>query len=87
MSAPLPESTTGKSPGPEASATFAISAVAKLTGISEHCLRIWERRYKVVEPTRTDTKRRRYTQQDVERLVLIKNPLDCGDNISEVAGL
>lgn len=69
------------------STSFAISAVAKLTGISEHCLRIWERRYGVVEPSRTETKRRRYTQHDVERLVLIKHLVDAGDTISAVAGL
>ena len=67
--------------------TFAISAVAKLTGVSEHCLRIWERRYSVVEPTRTETRRRRYCQSDVERLVIIKPLVDSGDTISNVADL
>ncbi len=81
MSAAPPPSATTEDPN------FAISAVAKLTGISEHCLRIWERRYQVVEPARTETKRRRYTHQDVERLVLIKHLVDSGDTISSVAAL
>lgn len=72
---------------PAQPATFAISAVAKLTGVSEHCLRIWERRYSVVEPSRTETRRRRYCQGDVERLVIIKHLVDSGDTISNVADL
>jgi len=68
-------------------ASFTISDVAKLTGVSEHCLRIWERRYSVVEPIRTEARRRRYTQNDLERLFLIKYLIDKGNTISTVANL
>jgi len=66
---------------------YEISAVARLTGISSHVLRVWERRYGVVEPQRSDSKRRRYTQDDIQRLSLLKNLVDYGHAISSVARL
>jgi len=66
---------------------YEISAVARLTGISSHVLRVWERRYGVVEPQRSDSKRRRYTQDDIQRLSLLKTLVDNGHAISSVARL
>ena len=66
---------------------FEISAVARLTGVSPHVLRVWERRYGVVEPGRSDSKRRRYTQDDIQRLTLLKTLVDNGHAISSVARL
>ena len=66
---------------------FEISAVARLTGISSHVLRVWERRYGVVEPRRSDSKRRRYNQDDIRRLSLLKTLVDNGHAISSVARL
>lgn len=66
---------------------YEISAVARLTGLSTHVLRVWERRYGVVEPDRTDSKRRRYTRQDIHRLTLLKSLVDNGHTISSVAKL
>lgn len=66
---------------------FEISAVARLTGISSHVLRVWERRYGVVEPGRSDSKRRRYGQDDIQRLTLLKTLVDNGHAISTIARL
>ena len=66
---------------------FEISAVARLTGISSHVLRVWERRYQVVEPRRSDSKRRQYTQSDIRRLSLLKTLVDNGHSIGSVASL
>ncbi len=66
---------------------FEISAVSRLTGISSHVLRVWERRYQVVEPDRSDSGRRRYSQSDIQRLVLLKTLVDNGHSIGTVAGL
>jgi len=38
-----------------------IQLVARLTGLSAHVIRIWEQRYRAVEPQRTATKRRLYS--------------------------
>ncbi|MCB1087483.1 MAG: MerR family transcriptional regulator, partial [Verrucomicrobiae bacterium] len=66
---------------------FGISTVSRLTGISPHTLRIWERRYGVVDPGRTDTKRREYSREDIRRLSLIKTLVDHGHSIRHVAAL
>ena len=66
---------------------FEISAVARLTGISSHVLRVWERRYSVVDPQRSETKRRQYTQSDIHRLSLLKTLVDNGHAIGTIASL
>ncbi len=66
---------------------YGISAVSSLTGISSHLLRIWERRYNVVEPVRTDSKRRLYSRDNVDRLIRVKQLVDQGHAIGEVAKL
>tara|TARA_R110000850_G_scaffold133899_1_gene255027 strand:+ start:1179 stop:2150 length:972 start_codon:yes stop_codon:yes gene_type:complete len=66
---------------------FEISAVAQITGISPHVLRVWERRYSVVEPGRSESKRRQYTQADIDRLVLLKTLVSNGQSIGSVASL
>ncbi|MEM7700051.1 MAG: MerR family transcriptional regulator [Verrucomicrobiota bacterium] len=66
---------------------YEISAVARLTGISSHVLRVWERRYCVVEPKRSETRRRQYSQADLQKLSLLKTLVDGGHAISSVARL
>ncbi len=66
---------------------FEISAVARLTGISSHVLRVWERRYGVVDPQRSDSKRRRYNREDIQRLGLLKTLVDHGHAIGSIAKL
>ncbi len=66
---------------------YEISAVARLTGISSHVLRVWERRYQVVEPNRSESKRRQYTEGDIQRLSLLKALVDNGHSIGSIAPL
>jgi len=66
---------------------YRIGAVARLTGISPDTLRIWERRYDIVEPQRTPKGGRLYSQKDVTRLTMIKTLVDQGYAISTVANL
>ncbi len=72
---------------PDPGQTYRIGAVARLTGISPDTLRVWERRYSVVTPFRSDAGTRLYRAQDVGRLTLIKRLVDSGDAISHVAPL
>jgi DNA-binding transcriptional MerR regulator len=64
-----------------------IGAVARLTGISTHALRIWERRYGALEPERSDGGDRLYSSKDVKRLRVIKQLLGLGHGIGDVARL
>ncbi|MEM9283113.1 MAG: MerR family transcriptional regulator [Verrucomicrobiota bacterium] len=68
-------------------AFYEISAVAHLTGISSHVLRVWERRYNVVEPLRSESKRRQYSKEDIGRLRLLKTLVDSGHAIGSIAKL
>lgn len=65
--------------------TFGIGAVSRLTGIPLDTLRIWERRYAVVVPRRSNQNRRFYSRDDVSRLLLVKQLVDQGEPIGTVA--
>jgi len=67
------------------STLFPIRYVSGQTGLSQHVIRIWERRYGVVAPERTDTNRRLYSEADIKRLQLLKKAVDRGHSISLVA--
>ncbi len=64
-----------------------IRAVAHRTGLSQHVIRIWERRYGAVKPSRTKTNRRTYAETDVQRLLLLRQATQHGHGISHIAGL
>jgi len=62
-----------------------IQVVVRRAGISADVLRAWERRYGAVTPTRTATGRRLYSDEDIERLRLIKEAMAGGRRIGDVA--
>lgn len=64
-----------------------IGVVARRTGLKPDLIRAWERRYGAVEPGRSDTRRRFYSDADVERLLLLRRAVSTGRGISQVAGL
>ncbi len=68
-------------------AQYPIKLVARLTGLSAHVIRIWEQRYRAVEPQRTATKRRLYSHRDIERLNLLREATHAGHSIGQVAQL
>ena len=72
---------------PSQGQTFRIGTVSRLTGVPADTLRVWERRYHVVTPVRSDAGTRLYAAEDVGRLSLIKRLVDGGDTISSVANL
>jgi len=64
-----------------------IGVVSARTGLPQDLIRAWERRYEAVTPQRSDSGRRLYTDQDVERLKLLKRAVSAGRRISDVANL
>jgi DNA-binding transcriptional MerR regulator/methylmalonyl-CoA mutase cobalamin-binding subunit len=68
-------------------AQYPIQLVARLTGLSAHVIRIWEQRYRAVEPQRTATRRRLYSQRDIERLNLLRDATQAGHSIGQIAQL
>jgi len=81
----VPES--GSESNPEAGATYSLGAVVRLTGLSPHVLRAWERRYGAVTPLRTPGGTRRYRESDVARLRLLAAATGAGHPIGDVAKL
>jgi MerR family transcriptional regulator, light-induced transcriptional regulator len=70
-----------------ADAHLAIKVVARRTGLSAHVIRIWEKRYGAVEPERTGTNRRLYSDEQIERLSLLRDVTQAGHSIGHVAKL
>lgn len=64
-----------------------IRAVAHRTGLPPHIIRVWEKRYKAVVPDRSETNRRSYSEDDIERLKALKVLTDRGHRISQIAPL
>lgn len=64
-----------------------IGVAARRTGLKPDLIRAWERRYGAVEPGRSDTRRRFYSDEDIARLLLLRRVVGTGRGISQVAGL
>lgn len=62
---------------------FAISVAAELAGTTIQNLRVYERRG-LLEPGRSGGGTRRYSQDDVDRLLRIRELLDAGLNIAGI---
>ena len=66
---------------------FSIAVAARRSGLSQHVIRAWEKRYGVITPSRTDTRRRLYTDEDIERLQLLRRATQAGHSIGNIASL
>jgi DNA-binding transcriptional MerR regulator len=64
---------------------YGIGAVARITGLTDHTIRVWERRYKAVVAKRTESGRRLYSAANVEKLGLLKQLTDKGIAIGKIA--
>ena len=67
--------------------TFSIKNLENLSGIKAHTLRIWEKRYNLLEPERTDTNIRRYSLESLKRLLNVTLLYNHGFKISKIASL
>ena len=68
-------------------AKYRVGMVSKMTGLSTHTLRMWEKRYAAVLPKRTEAGGRLYTDTDVERLRLLHKLVQSGHSIGGIANL
>lgn len=71
---------------PDHTRLYGIGAVSRLTGLTDHTIRVWERRYSAVVTARAPNGRRQYTEDDVQKLGLLKLLTDRGIAISRIAG-
>lgn len=64
-----------------------IQVASQRSGVSPHVIRIWERRYGALTPSRTGTNRRLYCDEEITRLRLLRELTECGHRIGSVARL
>ncbi len=64
-----------------------IRVAERRAGVSSHLIRKWEQRYQALEPERTETGRRLYSDTDIERLSLLQRAVRNGRSIGQVANL
>jgi len=67
--------------------TFSIKNLENISGIKAHTLRIWEKRYNLLEPERTDTNIRRYSLESLRKLLNVTLLYNHGFKISKIASL
>ncbi len=67
------------------SLSFSIKDLENICGIKAHTIRIWEKRYHLLTPSRTDTNIRNYDQKSLKRLLDVSFLVQCGYKISRVA--
>lgn len=68
-------------------ANYSIKDLEHLSGIKAHTLRIWEQRYSLINPKRTDTNIRYYDQEDLKLVLNISLLKDNGYKISKIANM
>jgi DNA-binding transcriptional MerR regulator len=64
---------------------YSIRDLEQLSGIKAHTLRIWEQRYNIINPKRTDTNIRTYDDKDLKLVLNISLLKDHGYKISEIS--
>lgn len=74
-------------PAMERQPHYRMGAVARMTGLSPHTIRVWERRYGALEPSRSPGGDRLYTDSEVRRLRLLQELKSIGHAIGTVARL
>ena len=68
-------------------ATYSITDLEKLSGIKAHTLRMWEQRYGILRPRRTENNTRFYGDEDLQILTHIALLNRHGWRISKIAGM
>ena len=64
---------------------YSIRELEKLSGIKAHTIRIWEKRHRLIEPQRTDTNIRFYSDDDLKRIMNVSLLNSNGLKISRIA--
>ncbi|GIV28059.1 MAG: MerR family transcriptional regulator [Bacteroidia bacterium] len=67
--------------------TYSIKDLEKLSGIKAHTLRIWEQRYGVLKPQRTESNIRYYSNEDLKKILNINILNNHGIKISKIVKL
>jgi MerR family transcriptional regulator, light-induced transcriptional regulator len=66
---------------------FSIKDLENFSGIKAHTIRIWEKRYRILEPDRTDSNIRTYTESELKKILNVSYLNRNGLKISKIARL
>jgi len=66
---------------------YSIKDIERLSGIRAHTLRIWEKRYGILAPQRTDTNIRKYSDEELRHILNIAVLNNSGYKISQIVRL
>ena len=66
---------------------YSIKELEQLSGIKAHTLRVWERRYGILQPNRSDTNIRSYSDKELRKLLNINTLIEHGWKISKISKL
>lgn len=69
----------------EVMSVYSIKDLEHLSGVKAHTIRIWEKRYGLLDPERTDTNIRYYSDSDVRKILNVSMLIKNGYKISHVA--
>lgn len=68
-------------------AQYSIKDLERLSGIKAHTIRVWEQRYGVLKPKRTETNIRRYDDMELKLLLNLSQLIRHGGKISKLSRL
>jgi DNA-binding transcriptional MerR regulator len=66
---------------------YSIKELEKLSGIKAHTIRIWEKRHRLIQPQRTNTNIRFYSDDDLKKIINVSVLNNNGLKISKIAGM
>jgi len=68
-------------------AQYSIKDLERLSGIKAHTIRIWEKRYGIIDPSRTDTNIRKYSDAELKKILNVSILNRYGIKISHIAAM
>ncbi len=66
---------------------YSIKELEQLSGIKAHTIRIWEKRHKIISPSRTSTNIRFYSDDDLKKIINVSLLNNYGIKISKIADM
>ncbi len=66
---------------------YSIKELEQLSGIKAHTIRIWEKRHRLIDPARTPTNIRFYSDEDLKKIINVSLLNNNGVKISKIADM
>lgn len=63
---------------------YSVRELENLSGIKAHTIRIWEKRHRLIEPRRTESNIRYYSDDDLKKILNVSSLTNSGIKISAI---